>query len=194
MSIGRELLNVPFDEMVYNLGSAIAHAQTRLDAHSIDILEVMGDAEEAPVYMPDYGLPGEEPIVTSMIGAGFQPTFYQFSETVIEVKMAITTNYTSEREYNVHTDQRVVEKKRKGWFGSTKKKVLSTSTIDAKYSSKYNFSQEGTSTLKTRLVPVPPNDFIQKQIELKAELEKMQVDLALQELEILLLESSLDEE
>ena len=52
MSIGQELLNVPFPEMVYKLASAIARSQANLDRESIEILKIMGDKEIAPVFLP----------------------------------------------------------------------------------------------------------------------------------------------
>ena len=90
MSIGQQLLNVPFPEMVYNLASSIAKSQANLDRESIEILKIMGDKENAVVNLPAIKLDGsgaltedEESIPTSMIGAGFQPTFYQFTDTLI---------------------------------------------------------------------------------------------------------------
>ena len=49
MSIGTELLNVPFPDMVYQLASAISRSQANLDRESIAILKIMGDKENAPV-------------------------------------------------------------------------------------------------------------------------------------------------
>ena len=76
MSIGQELLNVPFPEMVYKLASAIARSQANLDRESIEILKIMGDKELAPVFLPavkigEDGKLEEDEIETSMIGAGF---------------------------------------------------------------------------------------------------------------------------
>ena len=39
--------------------------------------------------------------------------------------------------------------------------------MDATYSSKYNYSAEGSSLLRTRLVPVPPNAIIAQVIDLR---------------------------
>ena len=48
---------------------------------------------------------GEE---LSMMELGFSPTFYQFIDTIIEVKIAIkmTREYTSERKVNLATARR----------------------------------------------------------------------------------------
>ena len=169
MSVGQELLNVPFPEMVYKLASAIARSQANLDRESIEILKIMGDKEIAPVFLPtvkiENGKLVEDEIETSMIGAGFQPTFYQFAETIIEVKMAITMSRSSEYERKTKGNVTTTSTTSK-WWGLSKKSVVTTTPIDATYSSKYNYTQEGSSLLRTRLVPVPPNSIIQRQLDL----------------------------
>lgn len=189
MSVGQELLNIPFSEMVYELASSIAKAQANLDMESIRILKIMGDKKVAPVYLPTVKISDnsssenfveEEEILTSMIGAGFQPTFYQFAETIIEVKMAIS----SKSEY-------VEEGTKKGtnvsWLSSSagrnRKTSLSVTSIDATYTNKYNYSQEGSSLLRTRLVPVPPNSIIQNQIELRSQAMQMEYECKLKKIE-----------
>ncbi|MGM0421238.1 MAG: hypothetical protein ACQEQG_09610 [Bacillota bacterium] len=188
MSIGQQLLNVPFPEMVYNLASSIAKSQANLDRESIEILKIMGDKKEATVYLPAIKLDGgeltsdDENIETSMIGAGFQPTFYQFAETVIEVKMAITM--TKESSYERRTEGEIKHTTtKKTWWGRRTVSVRST-PIDATYSSKYNFQQEGSSTIRTRLVPVPPNAFMQRLLDMKAEAMQMEFELKLREIEL----------
>jgi len=197
MSIGQQLLNVPFPEMVYNLASSIAKSQANLDRESIEILRIMGDKENAVVNLPAIKLDGsggltgdEESIPTSMIGAGFQPTFYQFAETVIEVKMAIMM--TKESSYERRTEGEIKETTtRRTWWGRRSVSVRST-PVDATYSSKYNFQQEGSSTIRTRLVPVPPNPFMQRLLDMKAEAMQMEFELKMREIE-LALENKRDE-
>ena len=104
----------------------------------------------------------DTPYKTSMIGAGFQPTFYQFAETVIEVKMAISMSQESSSEK--HTTSTENTKKKSFWRS---KSTARTSTVDATYSSKYNYSAEGSSLLRTRLVPVPPNTIIAQVIDMR---------------------------
>lgn len=193
-NVGQELLNVPFAEMVYELGNAIASAQTALDSNSMKILQRMGDAKNFPVYIPCFNVGeggnlfetddegNEGNIKTSMIGAGFQPTFYQFAETIIEVKMTI--NYQHEQSYENKRQGNVVTKEPKkgilGLFGKTK---TTTTPINATYTNKYNYSAEGSSLLRTRLVPVPPNTVIQKFIDLKAQYLSLKYDAQIAALE-----------
>ncbi|MBO7550835.1 MAG: hypothetical protein J6T62_04845 [Fibrobacter sp.] len=194
-NVGQELLNVPFAEMVYELGNAIASAQTALDSNSMKILQRMGDEENYPVYIPCFTVDGnngslfeddedgkKQNIKTSMIGAGFQPTFYQFAETIIEVKMTI--RYEHQQSYENKKQGNVTTKTKKngflGLFGSTK---TTTTPINATYTNKYNYSAEGTSLLRTRLVPVPPNTIIQKFIDLKAQYLSLAYDAQIAALE-----------
>lgn len=168
MSIGQQLLDVPFSDMVANLGMAIANAQCALDKNSIEILKMMGqeDTVELPMVKVSYndksnGIKVEDDgFKTSMIGAGFQPTFYQFAETVIEVKIAISMSYESSSEYTYGSKTELKNKK---------KTFARTTTVDATYSSKYSYNAEGSSLLRTRLVPVPPNTVISQVIDLRTQ-------------------------
>lgn len=171
MSIGQQLLNVPFAEMVSSLGKAIAEAQFQLDQNSIEILRMMGedDTVSLPFVSVSSNVVGsegtltitDEEMSTSMIGAGFQPTFYQFAETIIEVKIAISISYGSSYEQTYGSQSEVKNTR-------VRKKTVTTSTsVDATYSSKYNYSAEGSSLLRTRLVPVPPNPMLSQVIEMR---------------------------
>lgn len=196
MSVGSVLLNVPFPEMVSSLAIAIANSQYNLDRNSIEILKIMGDKEEAPIYIPNFALQTEEgkefdfdfedeqdsimkteEIKTSMIGAGFQPTFYQFAETIIEVKMAITMTRESEYESKYKGTRRTVRYS-KGRFS------ISSTPVDARYSSKYNYTAEGSSLLRTRLVPMPPNSYMQRLLDMKADVMHMEMEKRIKKVEL----------
>lgn len=166
-NIGQELLNVPFPEMVLQLASAIAEGQYKLDLVSCDIARLMGQQEVTlPSLRPDAG--EDDVFVTTMLGAGFQPTFYQFTDTIIEVKIAISMSKT--REANIST-------KAKAGFGCF------SASVNASYSSKYSYSVEGSSLLRTKLTPVPPNTFIEKYVELKAKLMEAAIKKEMEEAE-----------
>ena len=111
-----------------------------------------------------------------MLSAGFQPTFYQFTDTIIEVKMAISMNRSSQASVSVTA-------KVGGAF------IPYSASVTASYSSKYSYSVEGSSLLRTKITPVPPNQFISKLYEMKATL--MQKD---QMVEIAKKEKELEEE
>lgn len=165
--VGQELLNVPFPEMVLNLATAIAEGQFKLDQTSCKIAAMMGDAQKYPIELPDLA-DDNKPIKTSMIGAGFQPTFYQFTDTIIEVKMAITMTKTTEKSASVTA---------KVGFGCF------SASVNASYSSKYTYSVEGSSLLRTKITPLPPNTFMQQLLDLKAQKEQMKFQMEMKKLE-----------
>ncbi len=172
-NIGQELLNVPFADMVLKLATAIAEGQYKLDQTSCEIAKLMGDVKAAPISLPDLSKDNSEEIVTSMIGAGFQPTFYQFTDTIIEVKMAITMNKSTDT--SVSTSAKV-------GFGCF------SASVNASYSSKYSYSVEGSSLLRTKITPVPPNTFMQRLLDMKAQRIQQEFDLKLKKQEISLQE------
>ncbi|MDY0266973.1 MAG: hypothetical protein RBQ94_04935 [Methanimicrococcus sp.] len=165
--VGQELLNVPFPEMVLSLANAIAEGQFNLDQTSCKIAAMMGDAEKYPIELPDLA-DGNKTIKTSMIGAGFQPTFYQFTDTIIEVKMAITMTKTTEASVSVNAKAKF---------------LCFSASVNASYSSKYTYSVEGSSLLRTKITPLPPNAFMQNLLDLKAQKEQMKFQLEMKKLE-----------
>ncbi|MDR0490901.1 MAG: hypothetical protein LBH28_06625 [Oscillospiraceae bacterium] len=166
-NVGQELLNVPFAEMVLKLACAIAEGQYKLDMVSCQIAKFMGDKKVAPISLPDLTDPeGKKEIVTSLIGAGFQPTFYQFTDTIIEVKMAISMNQTTDKSISASAS---------GGFGPF------SASVTASYSSKYSYSVEGSSLLRTKITPLPPNPFMTRILDMKAEM--LQQEMAINLLE-----------
>ncbi len=155
-NVGQDLLNVPFADMVLKLALAIAEGQYKMDQVSCKIAKLMGDENLAPVYLPDLTKPDEDSTIkTSLIGAGFQPTFYQFTDTIIEVRMAISMNQTTDKSGSVTAEG--------GWG------VFSAS-VNASYSSKYSYSVEGSSLLRTKITPLQPNGFMQQILDMRAEI------------------------
>lgn len=135
------------------------------------------------------------PNKVSMMELGFTPTFYQFVDTIIEVKIAIkmtrdTTHTVTSRQQEEETTKKDVtvaetttQTRHSGWYGwwrggsyssssstETKHKKVGDQTtvratsVDAAYSSKFSFSVEGSSLLRTKLVPVPPPAILEDRI------------------------------
>jgi hypothetical protein len=77
----------------------------------------------------------------SLLQAGLFPTFYQFTESIIEVKMAISAKTSSEFSLEVSAQAGFA-----CWSAS----------VDAKYSNSFSYSVDGSSLLRTTLKPVPP--------------------------------------
>lgn len=149
IQVGRELLNAPFPELVRTLGVGIAEAQYALDQVSIKIAQLMSGfkADEAGNLVRDEssliklreGDPG-----VSLLSLGFTPTFYQFVETYIELKIAISMKTEEE----VKASSSV---KGAAWspFG------VVAASVNASYSQKYQYEANGSSEMRTKLVTVP---------------------------------------
>ena len=168
-TLGQDLLNVPFGEMVQNLGLAIAHAQLELDRTGVRIAQLMAGYDEGadgtmapsddlkvPLGTDDSG----KARLYNLLELGFTPTFYQFVDTIIEVKISISISQTDE------TVNR--QRERQGNQGAFarffSKNPVKTSSVDAKFSSKYQYSAEGSSLLRTKLVPIPPPAILEERI------------------------------
>lgn len=165
INVGQELLNVPMGEMIRSMAMAIAESQVQLDKASAATAEMMsgkrfeGDGQGKLVDTRVFfgrDKTGKAQKV-SMMELGFTPTFYQFIDTVIEVKISITMTHSSEL---------TVEGK-----ATTRKAVPVAATVSASYASKYGYSVEGASLLRTKLVPVPPPGILEDRIRALMEME-----------------------
>lgn len=189
MSIGQELLDVPFPEMIYKMANAIAQGQRRLDKASLDTARALAKAQVKVI--PDIyeivekktlsdvaggaTLPAgagaaetvsvstvtADPVSMSLMQAGLLPTFYQFTESLIEVKVSISHRSSSESEFDLGIDTETsVEAEAHGslfgFGGSSKVTSTFASHVNYKSSSSYSYSAEGSSLLRTTLKPVPP--------------------------------------
>jgi len=159
INVGQELLNVPMGEMIRSMAMAIADAQVRLDTASAANAEMMSGKHF--LRDPDTGqiVDKSKPIDStvffggenvSMMELGFTPTFYQFIDTIIEVKISI--NMTHSTEVNVTAK------------GRSKKITATVATVSAGFSSKYGYSVEGASLLRTKLAPVPPPGILEDRV------------------------------
>jgi len=231
MTIGQELLNVPMGQMIRQMAFAIAEAQVKLDASSIEVAEMMGglkviqddegkqtfddsrvffgyemmtvkeaeafiaadeaitggDATSLTKLIADQkgALPPAEqatglirvPTRVSMLELGFSPTFYQFVDTIIEVKIAIKITRTietsrSRRDTAANNEKSKTTSARFGVgfgkvgarFGTNSNSQATTSQVDATYAAKYSYSAEGSSLLRTKLVPLPPPPVLEERI------------------------------
>jgi len=174
--IGRDLLDVPFAELVRNLAVGIADGQTALDKNSLETLKTLVDTQgdiitemteiispaERVVQTPDgaISVTGATVIATgapaermSMIQAGLMPTFYQFTEAHIEVKMSITMREDSDASSAVRSAESGGYSY--NWLGMGASRAYGSS-VDYRSASKYNYTAAGASTLRATLRPVPP--------------------------------------
>lgn len=222
INLGQELMNVPMGTMVESIALAIAKAQWQLDKSSMTVAELMsgrrvlrdldsgklidGDGKESTnatiidsrVYF-GYSLDADKtgnvtrvPRLLSMMELGFTPTFYQFVDTIIEVKIAISIRSEEEEsQASTTTKTRIGTESTTGTGSSgaatygysnrggnywdysssynqyrskTDKHTVSTSQVNAAYTQKYGYTAEGASLLRTKLVPVPPPAILEERI------------------------------
>ncbi len=163
--VGQDLMNIPLGDMVRSMSMAVADAQFELDKSSIIMAEFMSgqhplrdvntgdiiDADGEPQIIDSrvyFGYTYDDnqkriPQKVSMMELGFVPNFYQFVDTVIEVKLALRINKSQ---------------------GPTGYAITST-PVDAAYSSSYNYSADMACVFKTKLVPIPPPAALQERLK-----------------------------
>lgn len=168
MAIGQELLDIPIADMVRDLASAVAEGQLSLDRASIDTLRFLASDANAIDLIPqvteviasapttisvggsDVTVPGVSvtqqpvaPVKTTLLQAGLLPTFYQFTEALIEVKLSVTLKETGATQ----TDGRP---------GFGKRGVMAfAAPVNFRNASTYSHTAEGSSLLRVTMKPVP---------------------------------------
>lgn len=172
-TVGQDLLQVPFPEMVKAIATGIAEAQLALDMTSMKIAKFMSGMPDNP---DGNDAEKKKNLVTfgkqeySLLELGFTPTFYQFVDTIIEIKMSIsmsqedsqsTSKFDMDSEAGFHAGF--------GYMGVRGGASLRVSTVSASFASKYQYSAEGSSLLRTKLVPVPPPAILEKRIRMMLE-------------------------
>jgi len=160
MSVGQELLDVPFPEMIASMGQGIADAQNQLDMNSVEVAKVLAETEieVVPAITRTIDSEGEvtyssaTPIDVSLLQAGLFPTFYQFSEAVIEVEMDIKTTTERETDIDVSAEARRI-------------RTVGRASTDVSHNRKFGKEVHGTSKLKTTMVPVPEPPYLFPEVE-----------------------------
>lgn len=168
MAIGQDLLDVPFADLVHGLALAIAEAQLELDRSSIQTLQflidnkvdlvteitdvitavprtvtVPGTNQVVPYSGAQVVSSGAAPVKMSLLQAGITPTFYQFTESSIEVKIAVTVRQGSQATTSGQNRLRLPIR-------------VHASTVDYRTANTYSYAAQGSSVLKATLRPVPP--------------------------------------
>jgi hypothetical protein len=162
MSVGQELLNAPFPELVSSLGISIAQAQFNLDQVSIRIAQQMAGfklnnagelvADETALVLLKEGDPK-----VSLLALGFTPTFYQFVETHLDFKMAISMSTGTEVKVGAQAKVSI------GVFSAS---------VNASYAQKYQYDSSGSSEMRTKLVTVPSPAMFEQRLKLLIENEE----------------------
>ncbi len=173
-SVVEAVPNMPIGELVRSMATAIADAQFSLDKSSLmvsefmsghyplrdqktgDLVDEQGQGVTQPVMVDSRVYFGHHiengkrvPNLVSMMELGFVPNFYQFVDTVLEVKIAMKL----ERQKTAVDPRtgRVINSR-----GRANDVRLSTTPVDAGYAASYNYNVDQSSVFKTKLVCVPP--------------------------------------
>jgi len=143
---------MPFDEMIASMGTGIAEAQRKLDEISFEITKMMSGTEaKYRIRLSD----SADARTYSLLELGFAPTFYQFVDTVLEVKVAFSMSSETSNS------------------GSEREKYQAKSTpVDATYSNRFQYPVEGSSVMRTKLVTVPPPGLLEGRVRELVEAEQ----------------------
>ena len=168
MAIGQELLDVPIADMVRDLAGAVAEGQLALDRASIDTLKFLADQANAIDLIPEVveviapnnsnvvvngqnvavaGVSVTQqpttPVKTTLLQAGLLPTFYQFTEALIEVKLSITLREAGSTQTA-------------GRPGFARRGAMAfAAPVNFRNASTYSHTTEGSSLLRVTMKPVP---------------------------------------
>jgi hypothetical protein len=139
--------------MVTKLALGIAAAQRALDENSVATAKALAE-EKIEVLLgftetikEDGKVDVSDPQKSemSLLQVGLNPTFYQFSETTIEVTMDIKTTTSTETSVKVGAEA-------KFGFGMWSASVR----VDVAHNRKFQKEVHGTSRLFVKMTPVPP--------------------------------------
>jgi hypothetical protein len=162
----QQLLEIPFGDLLASMGRGVAEAQFALDhMSSLVALTLSGHYQLVRAASGDWGVVAGDSRVSftgealSLLELGFTPTFYQFVDTLLEIKvsisMSLNQSMTEERRDTATNTQSWTE----GGFlgiGGTQRTQTNTTTVSSQFSARFQYSTEGASVVRTKLVPVPP--------------------------------------
>ena len=86
----------------------------------------------------------------TLLQAGVNPTFYQFTNSTILIKMSVTSTTEVDSSLSVTVDS---QSDNRGFFFSS---ASVASHVNASFATKFSYSAEGSSSLQTTLACVPP--------------------------------------
>jgi hypothetical protein len=129
-SLTTMLTNAPLPSIVEKLGIAVADAQYAMDHNSVRIAREMATTE-IEIGTGKY----------TMLGLGFTPAFYHFTEANVEAKLAFSMTESTELSGSLKVGAQI---------------YMVAVSVEASYSRKFSMSAEGSSSVAARLVSLPP--------------------------------------
>jgi hypothetical protein len=164
--LAQQLAEIPFDDLLASMGRGVAEAQSALDKMSSMValslsgkyqVETSATGEWVLVPHDTRVLFGGEAL--SLLELGFTPSFYQFVDTILEIKVSVSMT----REETASVERRDSTTERQTWteggflgIGGTQQTRTNTTTVSSQFASRFQYSAEGASVVRTKLVPVPP--------------------------------------
>lgn len=174
---------VQLSDLIRSMAMAVADAQAGLDRSSFLMAEMMsgqyplrdratgefvdseGTATDNPKMIDSrvqFGFSIDKdgkrtPNRLSMMELGFVPNFYQFVDTVIEVRLALNVE-KAEKRVDPTTGKVVND------AGANNGVRVMSQPLDAGYTSSYNYKLEFASIFKTKIVCVPPPASLEERI------------------------------
>jgi len=120
------VLAAPLGDLIAAVGRSVAEAQQAMDDQTIEHFRT--------IYADGNGA------FDALRSIGYQPTWYQIPEATAEIAIALTASTSTSTSSGA----------------APKRLAIYGAPVDAAYQSKYNFNVQATSSLKFRVVPVPP--------------------------------------
>jgi hypothetical protein len=162
--IGSELAEVPVGDLLRSVAQGIADGQTALDLAAVQTLIVLSGTmvdlipEITEVISPEklkvptndgtievtgarVTASGAEPVQLSALQAGLTPSFYQFAEATIQLKLSVQL--------------REVRETQSPTLGPKILKAFASS-VNMRTQNTYTYSAEASSSVTALLKPVPP--------------------------------------
>lgn len=129
-----EALSAPLGDLISSVANGVAQAQKALDAQTLQTFK--------DIYASSEGLQEE------LQRIGYQPTWYKIPEVNAEITMTLSVG---ERETSESFEQLRSGERRSGEL------KLFAAPVDAHYANRFGYDIQGASTLKFRIVAVPPS-------------------------------------
>lgn len=167
-NVGNELQEVDFGELIRSISQGIADGQRALDLSSIQTLQVLANTPvdvipevsevilpaPFPVQVSGHGpvmvtgarimASASEPVQMSALQAGLLPTFYQFTEASIVLKVSIQLREASQTDASGQ----------KGIFAFA-------SHVNFRTQNTFSYAVDAAASVTVTMRPVPPNTRLQ---------------------------------
>lgn len=154
--------------IVHAFGTGVAQAQRNLDVVSLRIARRMGGLDPGAISDPGGPPPAEGPAPAplrfasgrayNLLELGFSPTFYRFAEAVMDLKVAVSTAFEEARNRPLKPAVKVKVKVGRSGVG------VKVSTVTGQYASRYQFSSEASSRIRSKIASVPAPTLLQERI------------------------------